>query len=193
MKGDAVRLLILLTVAVLMVVGCEGEEGPTGPAGADGNANVGTGTISPTNAEWLWNSYYSMQISPGSWMSYYTRYVDISVEEITPDIISTGLVLVFFEAEPESGNWTPLPFQYVTFGSAYTYNIVYDVMEGMIRLHYFYTRNDLSVTVPNIETAVIPTYTFKYMVIEGTALAAMRAREVDVSDHDRITEYLMSP
>ncbi len=126
-------------------------------------------------------------------MRYYTRYVDIPGDELSPDIISTGLVLVFFEADPGSGTWTPLPFQYVTFGSEYAYNIVYDVMDGMIRLHYFYTRNDLSGTIPDLEMAVIPTYTFKYMVIEGTALAAILAREVDVSDHDRITEYLMSP
>ena len=187
------RLLILLTVAALMVAGCEGEQGPIGPAGADGNANVKTGTISPTNAEWLWHNYYTLQTSPGSETRYYTRYVDIPVAEITPDIISTGLVLVFFEADPGSGNWTPLPFQYVAFGSAYAYNIVYDVMEGMIRLHYFYTRNDLSGTIPNLQNAVIPTYTFKYMVIEGTVLQAILASEVDVSDHDRITEYLMSP
>jgi len=193
LKGGAVRLLLLLTVVALMVTACEGERGPTGPAGADGNANVKTGTISPTNPEWLWNQYYTLQIDPSSWMRYYTRYVDIPVEEITPDIISTGLVLVFFEAHPGSGNWTPLPFQYVSFGAAYAYNLVYDVMEGMIRLHYFYSLNDLSGTIPDLQNAVIPTFTFKYMVIEGTALEAMLAREVDVSDHDRITEYLMSP
>ncbi len=45
--------VILLMALLLMVVGCEGDEGPTGPAG---NANVVTGTVTPTNAEWLWNS-----------------------------------------------------------------------------------------------------------------------------------------
>ena len=124
-------------------------------------------------------------------MGYMTRYVDIPVEEITPEFLSTGLVLVFFEPDPGSGKWTPLPFQYVTFGYAYAYNIVHDVMEGMIRLHYFYTPNDLSGTPPDLQNAEIPTYTFKYMVIEGTALEAMLAREIDFTDHDCITEYLM--
>ena len=184
---------MILTVAILLVTGCEGEQGPTGPAGADGNANVKTGTISPTNAEWLWSSIYWFQTDPSTAIGYGTRYVDIPVEDITPEIISTGLVLVFFEARPGTGKWTPLPFQLVMFGAAYTYNLVYEAMDGMIILHYFYMLNDMGGTTPDLATAVIPTYTFKYIVIEGTALEAMLAREVDVSDYDRITEYLTAP
>ncbi len=176
-----------MTAAVLLAPGCEGEQGLTGPAG---NANVKTGTISPTNEEWLWNGLYSFQTSPGSWMNYFTRYVDIPVAEITPDIIATGAVLVFFEALPGTGNWTPLPFQFVEFSSTYIYNVVYEVTEGMVRLHYFNMLNSPGVTPPDLQTIVIPTYTFKYTVIEGTALQAMAVREVDLSDHDQVMEYL---
>ncbi len=70
--------------------------------------------------------------------------------------------------------------------------IVYEVTEGRIRLHYFYFPNVVGAIMPTLETAVIPTYTFKYMVIEGTVFEAMTAREIDVSDHDLITEYLTS-
>ena len=180
-------IVVLMTAAVLLAAGCEGEQGPTGPGG---NANVVTGTISPTNEEWLWQGLYGFQITPGSWMGYFTRYVDIPVAEITPDIIANGAVLVFFEAHPGSGNWTPLPFQFVAPGREYIINIVYEVMEGMVRLHYFNMANSPGVTLPNLETALIPTYTFKYTVIEGTALQAMQAHEVDVSDHDQVMEYL---
>jgi hypothetical protein len=181
-----------------MVVGCEGEQGLTGPSGADGtdgtdgNANVKTGTISPTNEEWLWSSFYWFQTAPGETIGYMTRYVDIPVAEITPDIISAGVVLVFFEAYPGTGNWTPLPFQFVALNREYIYNIVYEVMEGMVRLHYFNMPNIAGELLPDLSTVVIPTYTFKYTVIEGTALQAMQAREVDVSDHDQVMEYLAS-
>lgn len=176
----------------MLLSGGEGNQGLTGPTGAGGNANVKTGTISPVNAEWLWMGIYYFQTEPGSWTGYYSRYVDISVTELTPEFISTGHVLVFFEAFPESGNWTPLPFQFLDFNGEFTYNIVYEVTEGRIRLHYFYFSNVVGATIPNLETAVIPTYAFKYMVIEGTAFEAMTAREIDVSDHDLITEYLTS-
>jgi hypothetical protein len=192
LEGDAVRVLFvfLMTAAVLLAAGCEGEQGPTGPSGDDGNANVVTGTISPTNAEWLWQGLYFFQTTPGSWTSYFTRYVEIPVAEITPDIIANGAVLVSFEARPGFGNWTPLPFQFVDFNAAYIYNVVYEVSEGVVRLHFFYMLNSPGATIPDLETAAIPTYTFKYTVIEGTALEAMAAREVDVTDHDQVMEYL---
>ena len=179
--------VLLVTAVILSVVGCEGEEGPTGPAG---NANVVTGTISPTNEEWLWNSIYWFGIAEGMGMGYFTRYVDIPVDEITPEIISTGVVLVFFEAYPGSGSWTPLPMQFVEGGGSYIINIVYEVMEGMIRLHFFFMPNTSGAAMPNLETYSIPTYIFNYTVIEGKAMQAMRAGGVDLTDHDRVMEFL---
>ena len=182
--------VLLLAAAVLLAAGCEGDQGPVGPSG---NANVVTGTISPTNEDWLWRSTYWFQTTPIEATGYFTRYVDIPVEGITPDIISAGAVLVFFEARPGSGNWTPLPFQFVDGGGQYIYNIVYEVMEGMVRLHFFNMLNSTGATTPDLQTYQIPTYTFKYTVIEGNALEAMAAREVDLADHDRVMEYLTLP
>ena len=179
--------VLLLMTLVLMVIGCEGEEGPTGPAG---NANVVTGTISPTNEEWLWNSVYWFVTTPSSATGYWTRYVDISVDAITSEIISAGVVLVFFEAYPGTGNWTPLPFQFVGPGGNYIFNIVYEVREGLIRLHFFFMLNSSDATIPDLATYTIATYTFKYTVIEGNALQAMTASGVDLADHDRVMEYL---
>ena len=182
--------ILLMTATVLLAVGCEGDQGPAGP---DGNANVKTGTISPTNEEWLWMSSYWFQQTTTTGMGYFTRYVDIPVAEITSDIISTGIVLVFFEALPGSGNWTPLPFQFVEPYGAYIHNIVHEVSEGLVRLHYFNMRNSAGATLPELATVSIPTYTFKYTVIEGNALQAMTAREIDVTDHDQVMEYLALP
>lgn len=179
--------ILLLIAVVLMAMGCEGEEGPTGPMG---NANVVTGTISPTSAEWLWNSIYWFATTTGSGTGYLSRYVDIPVEEITPEIISTGVVLVFFEAYPGSENWTPLPFQFVEGGGNYIFNLVYEVREGLIRLHFFFMVNSSGATIPDLATYPIATYTFKYTVIEGNALQAMTASGLDLTDHDRVMEYL---
>ena len=182
--------ILLMTATVLLAMGCEGDQGPVGP---DGNANVVTRTISPTNEEWLWNSSYWFQQTTTTGTGYFTRYVDIPVAEITSDIISTGVVLVFFEALPGSGNWTPLPFQFVEPGGAYIHNIVHEVSEGLVRLHYFNMFNSAGATLPDLQAVSIPTYTFKYTVIEGNALQAMAAREIDVTDHDQVMEYLASP
>ena len=178
---------LLLVAAALMAMGCEGERGPTGPAG---NANVVTGTISPTNEEWLWNSIYCFQTTPMSTTVYFSRFVDIPVEEITPEIMSTGVVLVFFEPYPGSGRFTPLPFQFVESNGDYIFNIVYEVMAGNIRLHFFSMLNSAGAVSLDLETYTIATYTFNYTVIAGTALQAMVASEVDLADHDRVMEFI---
>ena len=63
-------------------------------------------------------------------------------------------------------------------------------MEGAILLHFFNTPNSEGATVPDLSTYTIPTYTFKYTVIEGNALEVMTARGVDISDHDQVIDYL---
>lgn len=123
---------------------------------------------------------------------YFTRYVEIPVSELTPEFMSTGHALVFFESLPNSGNWTPLPFRFPGDTMDYTYNIVYEVSEGIIRLHFFHTLNDAGATPPDLATKVISTYTFKYMVVEGSVFEAMSAGEVDLSNLDEVTEYLAS-
>ncbi len=184
------RKLIPVIIVVLLLSACEGEQGPTGPSGDDGNANVVTGTISPTNAEWGNEGGYNLQTGASSWASYFTRYVEIPVAEITSDIIANGAVLVSFEASSGSGNWTPLPFQFVERNAEYIICIVNEVSEGVVRLHYFYMMNSVGGTAPILDTVVIPTYTFKYTVIEGNALQAMAAREIDVTDYGQVMEYL---
>ncbi len=182
--------VLLLTAAVLLSAGCEGEQGPVGPSGADGNANVVTGTISPTSEEWLWRSTFWFQTSPSGASGYFTRYVDIPVAEITPEILSTGAVLVSFKARSAYEVWTPLPFQFVDGSSQYIFNIVYEVMEGAIRLHFFNMLNSAGASEPDLQSYTIETYTFKYTVIEGNVLEGMTARGVDISDHDQVMDYL---
>ncbi len=122
-----------------------------------------------------------------------TRYVDIPVAEITANIIANGAVLVYFEAETGSDQWTPLPFEFLHYTRAYFINVVYQVQEGMIRLHYFLMPATPGATVPELEALVIPTYDFKYVVIEGTTLLRLQAGGVNLSDPDRIIEYATMP
>ena len=182
--------VLLVTTLALLTIGCEGEQGPVGPSGDDGNANVITGTISPTNEEWLWNSAFWYETAEGIRIGYFTRFVDIPVEEITADIFSSGVVLVSFQANPGSGTWTPLPFHFASQDWTCLHTIVYEVSEGLIRLHYFNIPNQSGATLPDLSTWPLPTYTFKYAVIAGNAIEEMATAGVDVSDHGQVMEYL---
>jgi hypothetical protein len=184
------RKPVLLFAAPLLIAGCEGDVDPAGPAG---NANVMTGTISPSNAEWIYNSEWNMTTNVGTVTVYATRCVDIPVSQITADIIAKGAVLVFFEAETGSDRWTALPFEFLHYTHVYFINIVYEVEEGMIRLHYFLMPASSGATTPNLATFVIPTYRFKYVVIKGTALSRLQAGMIDPSKTSRDIGYVTMP
>lgn len=180
--------VLMLTALAMLAIGCEGDEGPVGPAGADGNANVVTGTISPANEDWLWNSMFWYSTETGSSTGYFTRYVDIPVDEITAGIIETGVVLVSFRATQDV-YWTPLPFHFPSMDWSYLHTITFEVSEGLIRLHYFNIPNQTGATLPDLQTWELPTYSFKYSVIAGDAIAEMEADGIDTSDHGQVMEY----
>jgi hypothetical protein len=176
----ALKFVALLLFAGL--VACEGDQGPAGPKGDTGNANVKTGSIAPTNAEWLWNSTYSLESPPNTTTSWFTRYVDVARPEITADIIANGAVLVFMEPDPGTGEWVPLNYTYTSFGNNHFFHFVYEASEGLLRLHFFMTPKDGA--SPSTQTYTLPVYTFRYMIIAGTALQAARQNMVDLRDYE---------
>lgn len=142
------------------------KEGPAGPAGApgeDGNANVRSGTVSLTNADWKWNSFWTFTTSTGTQTLYATRYADINTELLTQEIADKGAVQVFFK--PDKDEWVPLPYHFLDVTRNYFFNIVYSYKAGRIQLHYFWTSNIAGGGVPTgLNTYPIPNYTVKYVI-----------------------------
>lgn len=147
----------LLLSGSLLFISCK-KEGPIGPAGKDGNANVRSGTVSLTNADWKWASTWSLSIGAGSTTNYNTRYSEINTDLITQEIADKGSVQVFFK--PKDEGWVSLPY---IFQSSYSINFMYEYMPGKIRLHYFWTPNMTGIPA-GLGTHTIPNYTFKYVI-----------------------------
>ena len=182
------RPFILFLVLVLGIfTACSGDQGPAGPKGDKGNANVMSGSLAPTDAEWLWNANYTLRTGPGSTTSWFTRYVDVALPQITAGIIANGAVLVFMEPEPGSGNWVSLIYSFVSFGGTYFHHFAYNASEGLLRLHFFMTPN--TGANPSSQTWVLPVYTFRYVIVAGTALQSMQANGVDMRDYDQVMSY----
>lgn len=180
MRWIASFLLLMMPVAA----GCSGDDGPAGPAG---NANVMSGSVTPTNAEWLWPGGYTQYWGSGSWTSYFTRYYDIALTELSADLIDNGAVLVYMEPVPDSGRWVPLDHDFVSFDAAYTMRYVYEASEGLIRLQYFMTPNQGA--VPSAQTYVLADLAFRYVLIAGKALQTMQAGGVDVGNYEQVVSW----
>jgi len=86
---------VVLALSILFTFSCspeDGEMGPEGPAGQDGNANVTTVILR------------GQSLSPQS-------IIDFDVPQLTQDIFDKGLVYVYVDDSPSTGenSWRILP------------------------------------------------------------------------------------
>ena len=155
--------------------GPAGATGATGPQGAQGNANVKVTTFTLSNADWLWNSSYSLSTPGGGSTTYFTRYSEKNISSITQAILDHGLTLVYFTPQiSDPSNWQPLPYSFLAFGSQYYYNFRQQVSLGKVKIHFFYTPNGPGSSVPsNLSTVSLPSYQFRVIAIAGQNSARM--------------------
>ena len=83
-----------------------------------------------------------------------------------------------------------LPYSFLSFGSTFFYNYVYETMPGKVRLHFFYTQNGTGATPTTLSSDVIPTHKYKIVAISGTISAAMRRDKVYFGDYRQVMDYL---
>jgi len=155
--------------------GPAGPTGPTGPQGPQGNANVFTDTFRLASADWLYNSGYTYSNSNGGTVTYFTRYHDVSFSKVTQGLLDSGMVMVYAQMNANDTNqWSPLPYSFLSFGSAFYYNYVFETMPGKVRLHFFYTANGSGAAPTTLSTDVIPTHKYKIVAIGGAISTAMK-------------------
>ena len=175
--------------------GAAGPAGPQGSQGPEGNANVRVDTFTLTNAQWAWNSQYSLETAPGSYTEYFTRYHDVTLASITQGIIDSGMVLAYFVPNPlvNTNNWTPLPFQFLDGSQNFFYDVVFQVSVGKVELGYFFQQINAAASLPTLSTYTIPSYTFKLVVISGSLATQMKQQSVDVGNYDQVSHFLNIP
>lgn len=115
LRGFAV---LVVSIACMMVAGCEGPEGPTGPQGAqgpqgeqgeqgpeglqgeDGNANVVSIILPDSIVAW----------EEGSYLGKTSSVYSFTAEEVDQDIIDHGIVLGYFNLFGDA--WYQMPWSW---------------------------------------------------------------------------------
>jgi hypothetical protein len=199
-------LMVVLAAALILVAsGCttavEGPPGPTGPEGPagpdgvpgeDGNANVVAAVVELVDADWGTGSYVYRH-GPGANTSRTARVVTLEVPEITPDIFDLGMVQVFMKVprslvgEPVA--WAPLPYQYLAFGSAYFFNVVFTYEVGRLTLYYYHSTNTEGTAPPSPANVTLADKTFKYVITGARAIESLASEGVDPLDHDALMRF----
>jgi len=164
-----------------------GPQGPQGPAGGASNVNVDVFTVN--GSDWLWNSQYVYETSPGSYTEYFTRYYVRMNNTITQNMLDKGLVLVYFTPSPVNNpnQWEPLQYQFdSSFG--YTDNYVYVTALGKVTLHYFFIQTDPTATLPTLSTYNDETRKFKIVTVQGTTGTFMLSHHVNLKNYDEVSK-----
>ncbi|RBL89207.1 hypothetical protein [Chitinophaga flava] len=192
----SIKPVFYLFVFTLVLSACKkGDTGPAGPAGPQGpanNANVVSGTFTLTNADYV-NGYWAMSTGPGSSMGYGAKVATKNLPDLTAGIAGNGTVLVYLKVPDGVGGnvnlWTLLPFDIPNINVGYFIAIRNTVDVGKVKVYYLYMPTDKSVVVPNIFTATLPDYTFRYVLIAGNANARQAAPPVDYADYEAVKKY----
>lgn len=170
-------------------IALQGPAGPAGPQGPAGNANVKTDVFTLANADWKWNSQYVYETSANSYTEYFTRYAVRANANITQDILTNGMVLVYFQPSPVNNpnDWAPLPYQFdSSFG--YLYNYVAVTAVGQVTFHFFFTQDDNTATVPTLSSYPMETRQYKIVVVAGQEASFMKANHIDVKNYAAVSK-----
>jgi hypothetical protein len=194
-RGIATVLVVGGLVAVGASCGSSGATGPAGaqgPQGPTGNANVQVDTFTLTNSQWLYNSYYSLETSPGSYTEYFTRYYDAPFSAVTSDILTEGMVLVYFTPNPITSTvqWVPLPYQFADETGSFTYNIAFETMVDTVRLHFFFQTLNTAHPTPTLSSYDIATYQFKIVAVSGSIAQGLLTAHVDLADYAAVSRFI---
>ena len=172
--------------------GATGAQGPQGSQGPTGNANVLVDTFTVTNTQWLYNSQYSLETSPGSYTEYFTRYYDAVDSAITADILATGMVLVYFNPNPivSATQWTLLPYQFLDGSESFTYNYAFETSLDQVQLEFFFGTLNNGTPTPVLSTYDIPTLQFKIVAVSGTVAEGLKVAHIDLGNADAVLRFV---
>jgi hypothetical protein len=170
--------------------GPAGPVGPTGPTGPKGTGqNVFADVFTLQGSDWLWNSQYVYETSPGSYTEYFTRYYVRKNTSVNNDVLTNGLVLVYFTPSPlnNPNQWEPLPYQFdSSFG--FTYNYVFVPALGQVTLHYFFIETDPTATLPTLSTYNDETRQFKIITVYGETGIFMLQHHVNLNNYNEVSK-----
>ncbi len=202
----------ILSIALIISIGCEGPEGPTGPGGpqglqgeqgpegtpgedgVDGNANVWVKTITVTDQDYI-DDYLSAKHTDNTLYFFPAKIAKFEDPDITEDIVANGFVLAYIRVPIglgfEPSQWTILPYAYRHINEIYTGNYSSAYSLNTFSLAFYFTRN-MEGTMPDIRDWTVPDNSIKYVIISGSAMTQMASSNVDFKNLKALEAYMAS-
>lgn len=177
----------LVLAVIALTAACSGDQGPTGPAGPEGpegpegvqgppgTANIISGRVTLTEADWSASTiFYSFETTPNSaffWED--ARYTDVSVPEISAGVVEDGAVLMWLTTAFDLSEFLPIPIRFSrNTTTAYTWSYYARISEENIRLLFLHERLDPAVSPPDPLATTQPDRILRWVIIPPAAAAA---------------------
>lgn len=197
-KQLLIALFVTGSMAALMSSCTKGDPGRDGLNGMDGqNGPPGTmvtvsDTFSIPNTAYT-DGYWAIETGAGSSQALPARVATLNVLMLTEKIFKSGTVLVYIKTPTNVGQtatqYTMLPYSIRSMNVGYIIRISCAFEAGKLNIYYYYEQTDTRAPVPNISTAVLPTYSFRYVIIPGAEGFRSVAPPVDYSDYEAVKQY----
>ncbi|MBN8703186.1 MAG: hypothetical protein J0M08_08975 [Bacteroidetes bacterium] len=158
-----ITAIILTTSLFLTIASCKKEAGPAGADGTNGtNGNANVKSQTDTVTTWTWDA-------AGSY-----KYSNISVPNLTADIVANGAVLVYLKTT--SGTWAPLARTIALTAST------------SMNQRFVYTTGNVQIIIQNSDLSqpTVSSLTFKIVCIAGSAMA--KQKDVDFRNYTAVKE-----
>ena len=174
----------LLSVAILIftatLVSCSNDDENRLPF-LPGNANVTSKTVTFTHVDYV-PAYFTLQVSVDGAQNTPSKKVRIEDPALTSDVYNNGVVLVYTKDGSDmdllGDAWAPLPLRFLSMNHYYI-NYGVRFLEGAIEIHYYHEANDNNTNIPPVGNILIPTRTYKYVILSGAAAVAAKAGKLD--------------
>ncbi|WP_373497454.1 hypothetical protein [Aquiflexum sp.] len=177
--------------------GPQGPQGPQGEAGADGKVQIISKIVTLTNADYVNGTYGMMTTTNNTSMNaIFAKLSTINDPAITQDVFDNGMVLVYMRVPVNSSfsawMWTGLPFHYQGLEGAVTvyhrnYNFGYNL--NKIIISYYFSRN-YEGFIPLVYDQIVPTQTFRYLIINGDISGRLANARIDLNNPDAVEAFL---
>jgi hypothetical protein len=194
MKIKFFPILLIFSSVMIFAESCskKGDPGKDGVNGVPGNTVNVSDSFQLVNADYA-NGYWSVETGGGGSLGISAKIATRDVAKITPKIFTSGTVLVYMKVpnglSGTSTQYTLLPFSVRSFNVGYLTRTSFAYETGKLRIYYYYEQTDAAgAAAPNIITATVPTYSFRYVIIPGSE--GFRTNPpVDYNDYEAVVRY----
>ena len=174
---------VLFLIVIVGFVSCKGEIGPIGPDGTDGTNGIDgvdgeDGNANVISSDWITPTWTGMPSSTGQY--------DYFTDDISSEIMNTGVILSYCDWMGDASSIYPIPFTYGT-SNLTMYN--YSLYVGKIRWWFNAQTNITPPSAMRFRYVIIPAPVTKTVNPQQAIYDDLENAGVDINNYYEVMDY----